>query len=140
MSEPQQHSDALVIEAQTAAVSKLALGVTEFTEEFRRSEALKEEFRQRDRKIYLILLSLLIIVCAVAGGGLLRLNTIANSNHKNGAIIKDCVDPTGVCYQRNAEQTRNTVLLIVDANHNGKIDSQEILDAINGMNKNGAIK
>lgn len=46
------------------------------------------------------------------------------------ALIRDCIDPKGACYKRQQERTASAIGLIVDANHNGKADTQEILDAL----------
>ncbi len=51
------------------------------------------------------------------------------------ALIKDCVDPHGACYRRNQQRTAQTVGQIVDANGNGKPDTQEVLHALHELER-----
>lgn len=46
------------------------------------------------------------------------------------ALIRDCIDPAGVCAKRQQAQTAAAIGQIIDTNHNGKADVQEILDAL----------
>jgi hypothetical protein len=48
------------------------------------------------------------------------------------ALIRSCVDPKGTCAKRQQANTAKVIGQIVDANHNGKADTQEILDALKG--------
>jgi len=48
------------------------------------------------------------------------------------ALIRDCIDPAGVCAKRQRASTAKVIGQIIDANHNGKVDTQEILDALKG--------
>lgn len=40
--------------------------------------------------------------------------TVAVGNRANGQAVRDCVEPTGQCYQRNAERTERTLTRIAD--------------------------
>lgn len=46
------------------------------------------------------------------------------------ALIRDCIDPAGACAKRQQAQTAAAIGQIVDTNHNGRADTQEILDAL----------
>jgi type VI protein secretion system component VasK len=40
--------------------------------------------------------------------------TIATGNRANGQVIRDCVEPAGNCYKRNAARTEETLGRLVD--------------------------
>jgi hypothetical protein len=44
--------------------------------------------------------------------------------------IDDCINPAGACYARSQKNTGELLERIIDTNHNGKADTQEILDAL----------
>jgi hypothetical protein len=48
-------------------------------------------------------------------------------------LIQDCITPTGACTKRQQQATAKVIGQIVDANHNGKADTQEILDALKAL-------
>lgn len=120
------HLDDLIV-SQTEAVGKLAIGITAFADQY----ANAEFSRKKDRRVYLILIGTLLIVALILGAGVVRLNAIASDNKANGQVVKDCVDPAGKCYKDSRANQADTIKRIVDANHNGEIDTDEIIKAIN---------
>jgi hypothetical protein len=88
-----------------------------------------------------------LLLLAVAGGtttGVLlyqqasRTNSfLAEGRASRAAIfrINDCIDPAGTCARRSATTTATLVGQIVDANHNGRADTQEILDALAALER-----
>lgn len=45
---------------------------------------------------------------------LVQLGDVAQANRTNGQVVRDCVEPTGKCYQRNAERTEQTLTRLSD--------------------------
>lgn len=91
-------------------------------------------------------LTLGVTVLAVVGivcGVILGVTLVQQANRTNRflqeggqsrasiALVRDCIDPAGVCARRQAASTAKAINQIVDSNHNGKADTQEILDALN---------
>jgi hypothetical protein len=60
---------------------------------------------------------------------------LAESGRSRAAVflIQDCITPAGTCAKRQQANTAKVIGQIVDANHNGKPDTQEILDAIKAL-------
>ncbi len=54
------------------------------------------------------------------------------------ALIRDCIDPQGACYKRSQQRTAAAVAGITDANHDGRVDTQEILDVLKKLEAKGA--
>lgn len=83
-----------------------------------------------------------LAVAAVIGGVILGVTLVQQSSRTNQfleegarsrasiALVRDCIDPAGVCARRQAASTAKAIGQIVDSNHNGKADTQEILDAL----------
>jgi hypothetical protein len=49
--------------------------------------------------------------------------------------IQSCIDPKGVCARRQQQATGKVIGQIVDTNHNGKPDTQEILNALKALRR-----
>jgi|GEM_PF-5677632 len=69
--------------------------------------------RQRQRlekaKVWLAALAALFSALALAVSV-----TVAAGNRANGQVIRDCVEPSGQCYQRNAARTEQTLTRLAD--------------------------
>lgn len=122
-----------LIVAQTEAVSKLAIGIQHFAEQYNKAE----EGRKTTGRRIAILVGVILLLAVVIGVGVVRLNTYSSGNRantkasrENSQIIKDCVQPEGACYKANEARTAETIRKIVDSNNNGEIDTDEILRAI----------
>jgi hypothetical protein len=86
----------------------------------------------------------LAVVMLISGGifGVLLYQQNAQTNRflseagrSRAAIftINDCIVPAGSCAKRQQQNTAKVVGQIVDANRNGKPDTQEILDALKAL-------
>ena len=88
-----------------------------------------------------IAVAVVMLVSGVVFGTLLyqqnqrTITFLAEAGRSRTAIftINDCIVPTGGCAKRQEANTARVIGQIVDANHNGKADTQEILDAIKAL-------
>lgn len=67
-------------------------------------------------RVWLAALAALFSAAALAVSVLLlvQLGSVAATNRTNGEVVRDCVEPTGQCYQRNNERTAETVNRLAD--------------------------
>jgi len=75
------------------------------------AEDLRQTYRfSRQLKVILAIGALVIVGIGVMLGLLV---SIANDNHDNGVVIRDCTTPTGRCYQRGQDATAKAIAVIV---------------------------
>lgn len=118
-----------LIESQAATRAQLAA-----------TTGMVESQRRSGRLLAIVVAVLVVLFLAAAGGGAYFVITTHEvvSKVRNGQLtgqatqrtIRDCVLPSGKCYQDNQRRTAEIIASIVDTNHNGRPDVQEILDAL----------
>lgn len=71
---------------------------------------LRAQRQRLDRaKVWLAALAVLFSAAALVVSV-----TVAAGNRTNGRVIRDCVEPAGQCYKRNAERTEQTLSRLAD--------------------------
>lgn len=99
-------------------------------------EKLAEEFhaaRLHDRLLRRLVLGVVVIaVVGIIAGTVFSVLFYrqAQAAERGRDQIVDCVIPKGTCYRQGQQRTQAAIGQIVDANHNGRPDTQEILDAL----------
>lgn len=94
--------DALIAGLAVQA-DKLAVAAADLRESYRFSRQLK------------VILAIGVAVIIGMGVMLGLLLNLAASNHENGTVIRDCITPTGKCYQRSQDATARAIAEIVAA-------------------------
>jgi hypothetical protein len=84
--------------------------------------------RIRGLTIVVVLLILVMSAGALASG--IVIYRQGQRIEQFSARIDDCLNPGGQCYETQQQNTRGFIVEITDANHNGKADAAEILDAL----------
>jgi hypothetical protein len=132
-----------LLESFTEAVASLAVNVESFAVKVQEAEYNRELSRKRDRKVWIVGIGVIIVIALIAAVGVLRINVFSSSNRENirvnqqnSDIIRDCVVPGGVCFQRNQNNLKTAVDRANDANGNGRVDTEEILQELSKVTKN----